>query len=205
MANDKRVDAYINKAPDYAKEILQHIRALVHKAIPDIEENIKWGMPAFEYKGFLAGMAAFKKHCVFGFWKAKLLNDPKGYLREIKSKGGDAMGNMGCIKELKDLPPDKVLIDFLKQAKKLNEEGIKIEKTQSRSIKKLNMPEELSKALAKNKKATAVFENFSPSHKREYAEWISEAKTESTRLKRLDTAMEWISEGKSHNWKYMKK
>src|SRR4051812_27675626 len=123
MSKDKRIDTYILKAQTFAQPVLKHLRELVHKAIPEIEENIKWGMPAFEYKGMLFGMAAFKQHCVGAFWKAKLLDDPKNYLGERKNHGGEAMGNLGQINSLSDLPPDKILIGFFKQAKKLNDEG----------------------------------------------------------------------------------
>ena len=160
-------------------------------------------MPSFEYKGPYFGIAAFKKHCVGGFWKAKLLVDPKGYLDERKNQGGEAMGHLGCIESLKHLPPDKVLIDFLKQAMKLNNEGIKVEKKPT--VKKLLViPKKLSAALIKNKKAKETFENFPPSGKREYAEWISEAKTEPTKLKRPNTTIEWLAEGKERHWKHKK-
>ena len=204
MAKDKRIDEYIGKAQPFAKPILKHLRSLVHEACPSVTETIKWGMPSFEYKGPYFGIAAFKQHCVAGFWKAKLLKDPKGYLRERKAQGGDAMGHLGCIKSLTDIPPDKVMIDFLKQAMKLNEEGIKVERNPA-ARRVLSIPKELTEALKKNKKAKETFENFAPSHKREYAEWISEAKTDVTRNRRLETTIEWLEEGKSRHWKYARK
>jgi len=204
MSKDKRIDAYIEKAQPFAQPILKHLRGLVHKAVPEVTETIKWGMPSFDYKGAFFSIAAFKQHCVAGFWKSKLINDPKGYLGERKNQGGEAMGNFGSMKSMKDLPPDKAIIDFLKQAKKLNDEGIKVEKKKT-APKELIIPKELTAALNKNKKAKVAFENFPPSHKKEYAEWISEAKTEPTRDKRIQTTMEWLIEGKSRNWKYMRK
>jgi uncharacterized protein YdeI (YjbR/CyaY-like superfamily) len=203
MSKDKRVDEYISKAQPFAQPILKHIRQLVHKANPEVTETIKWGMPSFEYKGPYFGMAAFKKHCVGGFWKSKLLDDPKNYLGERKNSGGEAMGNLGCVTSLKDLPPDRILIGFLKQAKKLNDDGIKVEK--KTTVKKpLVIPKELTAALSRNKKAKECFDNFSPSNKREYGDWIAEAKTEETKLKRLKTSVEWIADGKPRQWKYMK-
>jgi uncharacterized protein YdeI (YjbR/CyaY-like superfamily) len=204
MSRDKRVDAYIEKSQPFAQPVLNHLRELVHKANPEVEENIKWGMPSFEYKGPYFGMAAFKKHCVAGFWKSKLLNDPKGLLGERKNQGGEAMGNLGCITSLKDLPSDKAIIDFLKQAKKLNDEGVKAER-KTKPKQPLVIPKVLISALSKNKKAKSTFDNFSTTNKREYADWITEAKTEETRKKRLATAIEWMSEGKPRMWKYMKK
>ncbi len=205
MSKDKRVDAYIEKAQPFAQPILKHLRSLVHKAVPEVAETIKWGMPSFEYKGPFFGIASFKQHCVAGFWKSKLLNDPKGYLGERKNQGGEAMGNFGSMKSLKDLPPDKAIIDFLKQAKKLNDDGIKVEKKKTAAKPELPVPKELISALNKNKAAKITFENFSPSNKREYVEWITEAKTDATKSKRLTTAIEWMSEGTPRLWKYMKK
>lgn len=201
---DSRIDAYIKKAEPFAQPILIHLRELVHKGCPEVEENIKWGMPSFEYKGPYFGMASFKKHCAFGFWKAKLLKDPKKYLGIRANEGGEAMGNFGRVEKLKDLPPDKVMLDFFKQAKKLNDEGIKLPK-KTVAKKELKTPPYFLEALKKNKQAKMVFEEFSPSHKREYVEWITEAKTEATRDKRMAQAIEWMAEGKPRNWKYMRK
>jgi uncharacterized protein YdeI (YjbR/CyaY-like superfamily) len=201
MPKDKRIDEYIRKAQPFAQPVLKKMRELVHKACPQVIETIKWGMPSFEYKGPMFGMAAFKQHCVGGFWKSKLLNDPDNYLGEIKSKGGEAMGNLGRMTSIKDLPPDKVFIDFVKQHVILNDAGVKVKRTAA-AKKEIPVPDDFAAALSKNKKAKAVFENFAPSHKREYLQWITEAKREETRTKRIATAMEWIAQGKGRNWKY---
>ena len=201
---DPRVDAYIAKSRPFAQPILKHLRKLVHQACPGVEETIKWGFASFDYKGPFCSMAAFKEHAVFGFWKSKLLKDPKGYLGERSNQGGEAMGNMGRITSLKDLPPDKAILDFIKQAKKLNDEGVKLE----RVIKpkgELVVPDYFLAAVKKNKKALATFQKFSTSQKREYVNWVTEAKTEEPRLSRLKTSVEWMSEGKIRNWKYVKK
>ncbi len=198
---NKKIDAYIEKSADFAKPILKHFRTVVHKAHPDIEETVKWGMPFFEYKGVICNMASFKQHCAIGFWKASLMTDS----HNLFSKDNEAaMGQLGRITSLKDLPPDKILITYIKEAIKLNEAGVKVEK--KTTIKKeLEIPSYLISALKKSKKANFAFDNFSYSHKKEYVEWITEAKTEATRNKRLTTAIEWISEGKGRNWKYEKK
>ena len=202
---DKRVDAYIAKAQPFAKPILAHLRELVHKACPEVEETIKWSFASFDYKGPFCSMAAFKQHCTFGFWKYALMKDPKGYLGERFNKGGEAMGNLGRITGMKDLPPDKVIIDLIKQAKKLNDDDIKLPPRPKTEKKELVIPDYFTKALSKDKKALQAFESFSPSHKREYVEWITDAKTEETRNRRMDTALEWIGEGKGRNWKYERK
>ncbi|MEW6468962.1 MAG: YdeI/OmpD-associated family protein [Bacteroidota bacterium] len=202
---DKRIDAYIAKARPFAQPILKKLRALIHKGNPGVEETIKWGMPSFEYKGPFCSFASFSQHAVFGFWKYKLIKDPKGYLQEIRNKGGDAMGNLGRITDISDLPPDKVIIDFVKQAKKLNDEGIKVPARPQKPKAELVIPEYFMRALRSNKKALAVWEKASYSFKKEYLMWITEAKTEATREKRIETMLEWMAEGKGRNWKYERK
>ena len=201
----RSIDAYIAQAQPFAQPVMKKLRELVHKACPEGTETIKWGMPSFDYKGPMFSFAAFKQHCVAGFWKYTLLKDPKGYLGERAMQGGEAMGNLGRMTSIQDLPPDKAIMDFIKQHMKLNEEGIKVEKKKPAAKKDLVVPKELIEALGDNKKAKATFENFSPSQKREYAEWIREAKTEETKTKRLETAVDWMAEGKPRHWKYMKK
>ena len=194
---DPRVDAYIEKSADFAKPVLTHLRKLVHKASPNISETVKWGMPAFDYKGIVCGIAAFKEHCTFGFWKQSLL-DYDGFSTEKT-----AMGSFGRITSKKDLPPDDVLIKLVQQAVELNENGVKVQKAKPAASKKeLVIPDYLTAALKKNKAAKTTFENFPYSCKKEYVEWLTEAKTEPTREKRLATTIEWLSEGKRRNWKY---
>jgi len=199
---DKRVDAYINKSADFAKPILNHIRALVHKVCPDVEETIKWGFPNFEYKGPMCSVASFKQHCAFTFWKAALL-DEKSKL-EI-GEGRSAMGHIGRITSVKDLPSDKIMTTMIKQAMKLNDEGIKVKKAANKvSADEAVAPDYFLKALSKNKKAEKHFNAFPNGQRKEYIVWITEAKTEETRNKRMATAIEWLSEGKRRNWKYEK-
>jgi uncharacterized protein YdeI (YjbR/CyaY-like superfamily) len=198
---DPRIDAYITKAAPFAQTILQHLRKLVHKACPDVEEKMKWSFPHFDYKGeMMCSMAAFKQHCSFGFWKAALMKDP-ALLATAKSQV--AMGHLGRITSLKDLPTDKQMIAYIKEAMKLNDEGVKVVKEKPAVKKELQTPADLLQALKKNKKAWAHFENYPPSHKKEYIMWIEEAKREETRMKRIEQTVEWVAQGKQRNWKYM--
>lgn len=199
---DKRVDFYINKSSDFAKPILTHIRELIHKSSDKIEETIKWGFPHFDYKGTVCSMASFNKHCAFGFWKAKLLKD-KYQLLQIQDR--EAMGSLGRITKIKDLPEDKIFVEYIKEAIKLNDEGVKIPKVPKPAAKKeLIIPDYFIEFIGKNKKALKTFKDFSYSHKKEYVKWVDEAKTEPTKLKRLETTLEWLKEGKTRNWKYAK-
>ncbi len=191
---DPRVDAYIGKSADFAKPILRRIREIVHKGCPEVEETIKWGMPHFDYKGMLCGMAAFKEHCALGFWKNKL----------VLERNPEAMGQFGRITSLSDLPEDRVLLGYVREAARLNEAGVKVPRKAREAKKPPRTPADLAAALKKNAKARATFEGFSPSQRREYVEWITGAKTEETRAKRLGTAVEWMAEGKPRNWKYMR-
>lgn len=196
---DPRVDAYIEKSADFAKPILTHLRKLIHKASPKVSETVKWSMPAFEYKGLICNLAAFKEHCAFGFWKQSLLE--KSAFATEKT----AMGSFGRITSKKDLPADNVVVALVRQAVELNEKGVKVEKKKSNGERReLVVPEVLTAALKKNKAARETFENFPYSCKKEYIEWITEAKTEPTRDKRLATTIEWLAEGKRRNWKYEK-
>lgn len=195
------VDAYLAEAPEFARPILEKIRALFHKGCPRLEETIKWGLPHFDYRGVLGSMAAFKKHVSMGFWKGNLLSDPKGVLQGI---GNTSMGAFK-VADVSELPPDKVLVAFVKEAASLNEQGIKNPAAARKPKKEVEVPDYFLALLKKNPKARATFEAFSPSHKREYVAWITEAKQEETRLKRMATALEWLAEGKSKNWKYERK
>ena len=201
-ATDPRVDAYIKKSAPFAQPIMKHLRALVHKACPEATETMKWSFPHFEYKGILCSMAAFKQHCSFGFWKYSLMKDDKNLLNKV---GNTDMAAFDRISSMDDLPADKILIAYIKEAARLNEEDIKVEKPKKPAKKELPIPPVLAAALKKNKKAATTFENFAPSHRREYIEWINEAKTEDTRNRRVETTIEWVAEGKGRNWKYEKK
>ena len=193
------VDAYIEKAQPFARPILNKIRTLFHRGCPQVEEKLKWSHPSFEYKGMLGGMAAFKQHVSWGFWKAALLNDPHGVM---KSDASSPMGG-GSPRALSELPSDQIILDLLKQAIELNEKGVKLPKRSGKRKPPAKVPADLSAALKKNAKAAATFEDFSPSHKREYIEWITEAKQDETRKRRLAQAIEWMAQGKARNWKYM--
>ena len=188
-SRDPRVDAYIAKSPEYAKPILAYVREIVHSAVPDVEETIKWSAPHFDYKGIMIGMAAFKQHVGINFWKGKMI-------------GADGFGD---IKSVDDLPPKKELTALFKKLAALNQQGIKIDRPKKAPKPEPRTPPDLAAALKKNKKAAAAYEDFPPSHRREYIQWITEAKSDETRQRRLDQAVEWIAEGKSRNWKYMKK
>jgi len=196
---DPRVDAYIFKAAPFARPILEHIRKIVHEASPLITETIKWSCPFFDYKGPVCQMAAFKQHCAFGFWKATLLNDPDRLLNPGEEA---AAGSFGRLNSLADLPGDEVLKQFIIQAIALNEAGEKLAKKDPAEKPTLAIPDYFIEFLSASPAAIAAFNGFSNSHKKEYAEWISDAKSDATRQKRMETALEWISEGKSRNWKY---
>lgn len=187
----KEVDAYIAKAQPFSRPILMKLRELFHAASPAIEEEMKWSHPHFVCDGIVANMAAFKQHVAFGFWKSSLMSDPHGYL-----KGRERLTS------LTDLPPDKVMLAYIREAVDLNQSGVKMAKPKRAPKPEIDVPADLQAALKKNAKARKVFESFSPSHRREYVEWISEAKQDATRQKRLATTLEWLAEGKSRNWKY---
>ena len=195
---DPRVDAYIAKSADFAKPILVRIREVVHEACPDVEETLKWSMPAFMYHGILCGMAAFKEHAAFNLWKERLIVDSES--------DREAMGQFGRLTKVSDLPSKKVLTGYLRKAMALNEAGEKAPKIRKPGLPRKAIPSDpppdLAAALKTNAKARATFDGFSPSHKREYVEWIVEAKREETRQRRVLQAIEMLAEGKTRHWKY---
>lgn len=198
MPRDARVDAYISKSAPFAQPILKHLRDAVHAACPDVRETIKWSVPAFEYKGPFCGMAAFKKHVMFGFWKHQLMTDviPKGEHR--------AFGQYGRIESMDQVPARSHIVKLLKIAKKLNDDDVKVPRMAKVKKPPVKTPPFLAAALKKNAKARANYDAFPPSHQREYVEWLTEAKTTETRDRRLAQAIEWIAEGKGRNWKYQR-
>jgi uncharacterized protein YdeI (YjbR/CyaY-like superfamily) len=193
---DPRVDAYIARSQDFAKPILMRVREMVHDACPDVQETIKWGAPFFDYKGqMMCAIAAFKQHCALIFWKASLIEG-------MPSNFDTSRGSFGRITSMKEVPSKKQFNGFIKAAMALNDAGITVKRPKAGSKPEAKVPKELASALAKNKKATAVFANFPRGQRREYCEWISEAKREETKTKRVAQAVEWIAEGKTRNWKY---
>ena len=193
---DKRVDAYIANAEDFAKPILEYVRAVVHGACPDVEETMKWSVPFFVYRGApICMMSAFKQHCGFRFWKGTLVTGT-----DVSTEGA---GQFGRVTKVSELPSKKVLTGYVKKAMKLNDQGVKAPKRPAKPKKPLVVPADFTAALAKNKKALATFEKFSPTHRREYIEWITGAKSDETRQRRMTQALEWMAQGKPRNWKYM--
>ncbi|HXS83893.1 MAG TPA: YdeI/OmpD-associated family protein [Methylomirabilota bacterium] len=195
---DARIDAYIAKAQPFARPILKHIRATVMSASPDLEETLKWGHPSFAYHGIVCGMAAFKQHVGFGFWKSKLILDTKGMPVD------EAMGQFGRITSVSELPSKRELVGYVKKAMKLNEDGVVVKRA-TKPRAPIPMPPVFKAALAKAAKARAFFASLPPGHQREYLEWVTEAKTDATRDKRIATTIEWLTEGKRRNWKYDRK
>ncbi len=191
---DPRVNAYIAKSAPFARPIITYIRKAVHAGCPDVVEDLKWGCPAFMHDGILCGVAAFKEHLRFGFWKHPLMKD-----------AGAKLPQYDRITSLSDLPSSKDLEAMVRRAAVLNEQGVKVPRRKAVPKPPLETPPDLLKGLRANKKARAAFEAFSPSHRREYIEWITDAKAEATRQRRLDTALEWIAAGKGRNWKYERK
>jgi uncharacterized protein YdeI (YjbR/CyaY-like superfamily) len=197
IIHDPRIDAYIAKQADFARPILDHLRAAIHAVCSEAEETLKWGMPTFLYKGeILASMAAFKEHATFGFWRgSEVLGDCERKL--------DAMGQFGRLRSLADLPEPDMLKALIEKAMALTDTGVK--PVRNRAPKgDFSVPEDLATALRSNKAASATFDAFPPSCRREYVEWVTEAKRPETRARRIAQAVEWIAEGKRRNWKYEK-
>jgi uncharacterized protein YdeI (YjbR/CyaY-like superfamily) len=200
-----KVDAYIEKARPFAQPILAHLRKAIHAGCPQVEETIKWSRPFFEYRGtIICNISGFKEHCSLGFWGLEI----GAILRKAGVVRDGAMGSLGRITSIESLPPEKKIIGWVAQAAALIESGQERSPIAARprvvkpAKPALKTPPDLNRALAKNKKAAAGFAAFSPSCRREYIEWIVDAKRAETREQRIATAVKWIAEGKQRNWKY---
>ncbi len=194
------MDAYIKNAAPFAQPILEKIRAGFHAGCPDLQETIKWGVPSFERNGMLGGMAAFKKHVSFGFWRAPEMEDTDGLLGETRKSSPMRIQ----AKSVAELPTKKVLVSYVKQAKKLDGDGSGAAPAKRKVTKKptLKAPKYMVDAINGDKAAKKFWGTMAPGYKREYVEWITEAKREATRDKRLVQTVEWLAEGKTRNWKY---
>ncbi|MCW3160512.1 YdeI/OmpD-associated family protein [Chryseobacterium oryctis] len=196
-----KIDAYIENSQDFAKNILYYIRETVHEYCPDIEETIKWSFPNFMYKGkILCSMVSFKQHCSFGFWLEKEMKTMQKITKDIEK---NSMFSLGKITKIEDLPKKPQLKDAIKEAMELIDMGVTIKKAAPSKVE-MEIPDYFLKALNKDKKVLSNFENASPSFRKEYITWITEAKTETTRNKRMEQSLEWILKGKGRNWKYEK-
>jgi uncharacterized protein YdeI (YjbR/CyaY-like superfamily) len=194
MKTDPRIDAYIARQADFARPILTHLRAMIHEACPDCEETLKWSMPSFLHRGkILAGMAAFKAHATFGYWNDAMLSQDE--------KNRSAMGQFGRLTSLDDLPAKAVLVDLTRKSMALIESGAKPPRATARKAP-FTVPQDLRAAVDAVPAAKATFDAFPPSCQREYVEWVTEAKRDETRAKRLAQTVEWLAEGKRRNWKY---
>ncbi|REC80324.1 hypothetical protein DRF60_01020 [Chryseobacterium elymi] len=197
-----KVDEYIEKSPDFAKPILNYLRETIHECCPEAEEAIKWKFPTFMYKGkILCSITSFKQYCSLGFW----LHQDMKTLKEIETIAErSSMFSLGKLTKMEDLPSKPQLKKAIKEAMELTDMGVTMKKTAPSKVE-TEIPDYFQDALNKNKDALTIFEKRSPSFRKEYINWITEAKTETTRNKRMEQSLEWIAEGKSRNWKYEKK
>lgn len=194
-STDPRIDAYIEGRPDFARPILAALRAAVHRACPEADESLKWSMPSFAYRGkILCQMAAFKEHAAFGFWQGRAVTG------EVERPS--AMGQFGQLKTVNDLPPPDDLDALIRRAMELIDSGAKTPRPAKHPKPEIEMPHDLAAALEGNSAAQATYNGFPPSCRREYLEWVVEAKRPETRAKRVSQAVEWMAEGKRRNWKY---
>lgn len=201
----RQIDAYIADAPEFAQPILTHLRSLVHKASPEIEEDIKWRQPFFLHRGsLLCFMAAFKQHCSFGFWGGEMGAVMKQDGREGEDGAKGSRGAFGRITSVADLPSNKEMMGYIKQAIAFTETAVDTPKSaKTRKPKpEVEPPAEFVLAMKQREGAAEAFATLSPSCRREYVNWILEAKRAETKERRIQTAVQWITEGKSLNWKY---
>lgn len=199
-SHNPKVDSYLEKAEAFARPILRHLRALIHATCPKVVEEMKWGIPHFDYHGeMMCIIASYKKHCSFSFWKDSLMSDER-----LKGNSGlpAAKRYMGSLTSLADLPSDRQVSTWIREAMSLNERGIQLPRRKSEGPKAVAIPTAFSNELAANPRINAIFQGKSASFQKEYNVWIGQAKTDATRGKRIEEALAWIAEGKGRFWKY---
>lgn len=197
MHSDPRVDEYIARSAPFARPILRRIRAMVRAACPDVEETMKWSFPHFMHHGILCSMASFKAHCAFGFWREQQLSDSRS--------ASSTPTRFGRLTSVNDLPSRATFVRLVREAARLNEDGVpRIKRAAEQKPRAVRAPSDLLAALRNNPRAREAYDEMSPSHKREYIEWITEARRDETRRRRVATAIEWMSEGRIRNWKYVR-
>jgi uncharacterized protein YdeI (YjbR/CyaY-like superfamily) len=196
---DPRIDKQIQSSAPYARPILTKLRQAVHAGCPEVVETLKWSRPSFEHQGLLCGMAAFKAHCSFGFWKHALLVERAG------AKAAAELEALGRITDVSELPPQSSLVRWVRLAAQLNEDGVAAPRPKTKRKPPVKVPTDLERAMGRNARARAFFATLSPSARREYVEWLTGAKQAETRQRRLETAVEWMAEGKERHWKYQRR
>lgn len=201
---DPRVDAYITKSAEFARPILRRLRDAVHRGCPEVTEELKWSSPFFVHHGILCMMAAFKAHCTFGFWKHAVL---KKRMKELGARGAGELDRFVRLASASELPDDRILMQWVKEAAILNESGLvpRRKAPAKNKDRTLDIPPYFLQAVRANPKARAAFESGSYTFRKEYVLWVTEAKSDETRERRLRTAVEWMAQGKGRNWKYEKR
>ena len=195
MSRDPRIDAYIAKAAPFARPILEQVRARVHAVVPEVVETLKWSAPGFTLDGkILLMMASFKQHAALNFWRGQEIRGSKA--------SRDAMGQFGKLTSVDDLPSDAQFDELIREAVRLAATAPAPRKTKHEPKPTPSIHPDFAAALKANPKAKAALDGFPPSAQRDYFEWISEAKQDATRAKRIATAIEWLAEGKRRHWKY---
>jgi uncharacterized protein YdeI (YjbR/CyaY-like superfamily) len=202
LSLNPQIDSYMASAAEFAQPILAHLRTLLHKTCPSLVEEMKWGIPHFDYKDeMMCIVAAYKSHCSFTFWKESLMSDP---MLKANPNLKSSKRHMGKITMLSDLPPDWQLVAYIKEAMVLNENGVRLAPRKSEKPKEIAVPDYFAQQLAANAKAKEIFDSKSASFRKDYLIWIVDAKTEATRQKRIEESLAWIADGKGRFWKYEK-
>ena len=195
MNRDERIDSYIAKAQPFARPILEHVRSRVHAAAPEAEETTKWSAPAFTIDGkILLIMAAFKAHAAINFWRGQELRGDQA--------NADGMGQFGKLMSLADLPGEAELDRLIREAATLAKAAPAPRQVKHAPKPAAEIHPDFAAALKASSQAQATLDGFPPSARREYLDWVAEAKQDATRAKRIADAVQWLSEGKRRHWKY---
>jgi hypothetical protein len=192
MIITEQINQYMAELPEWQRRMLVRLRQLIHEAAPEVEEAWRWDKPHFDNAGIMVGLCAFKEHVAVWFHKGALLKDTKKLfeatarteekgMRAYKLHEGDKIN-------------EAAFLDLVKQAVAVNDKGTKLREAKP-TKKALVVPEDLEQVLRKDPTAWANWEAFPVGHRRAYVEWVTDARQEETRKRRIAQSLEKIREG----------
>ncbi|HWB03022.1 MAG TPA: YdeI/OmpD-associated family protein [Verrucomicrobiales bacterium] len=196
-AEPETVAAWMEQLSDFARPMIERIYKIIRKAAPQLEEGIRWSSPTFIGRGLVCSFAAFQKHVTLVFWRGAELNDTTGLLTHGQGRSAMRSAKFTSLDQI----DDKVIRTWVTAAVALDKDPAK-PKPKPQKRPEAAVPKVLAAALSRNPKARGAFDAMPPSHRREYCEWIAEAKQEATVQRRVEKTIEKLSAGEGLHDKY---
>jgi uncharacterized protein YdeI (YjbR/CyaY-like superfamily) len=193
MTDSQKIDAFIAKQTKW-KEKLEKLREILLQT--DLKEELKWGKPTYTLNGKLVvGMAEFKNHMALWFHQGVFLKDKHNKL--INAKEAKALRQWRF--EENDKIEQKIVLEYVGEAIANCKAGKELKPVQKKGV---SIPPLLDEAFKKDTTLKEHFQKLTPGKQREYAEYITEAKQEKTKLSRLEKCIPMIKNGVGLHDKY---